>query len=77
MPPRQIPGSDRPDRPARRQDRHDAGSRPCFASVVAARRPAQQMLAAHVPEQPANVREKRPDVPPGLADLVMRCMASA
>lgn len=36
---------------------------------------AQQMLAAHILEQPVPVREKRPDTPPALADLVMRCMA--
>lgn len=35
----------------------------------------QQMLAAHVLEQPTPVREKRPDTPPALADLVMQCMA--
>jgi serine/threonine-protein kinase len=36
---------------------------------------AQQMLAAHVLETPAPVRERRPDTPPVLADLVMRCIA--
>src|SRR3569833_1619171 len=35
----------------------------------------QQMLAAHVLEQPVPNREKRPDTPPALAALVMRCMA--
>jgi tRNA A-37 threonylcarbamoyl transferase component Bud32/tetratricopeptide (TPR) repeat protein len=35
----------------------------------------QQMLAAHVLEQPVPIREKRPEVPPALADLVMQCMA--
>jgi serine/threonine-protein kinase len=38
-------------------------------------RPAQQMLAAHVLEQPVPIREKRPDVPQALADIVARCMA--
>ena len=36
---------------------------------------AQQMLAAHVLEAPTPVRERRPDTPPALADLVMRCIA--
>jgi serine/threonine-protein kinase len=36
---------------------------------------AQQMLAAHVLEAPVPVRERRPDTPPALADLVMRCIA--
>ncbi|HEY4303795.1 MAG TPA: serine/threonine-protein kinase [Gemmatimonadaceae bacterium] len=35
----------------------------------------QQMLAAHVLEQPVPIRDKRPETPPALADLVMRCMA--
>lgn len=35
----------------------------------------QQMLAAHVLETPVPVRDKRPDTPPALADLVMRCLA--
>jgi serine/threonine-protein kinase len=35
----------------------------------------QQMLAAHVLEPPVPVREKRPDAPSALADLVMRCLA--
>jgi eukaryotic-like serine/threonine-protein kinase len=35
----------------------------------------QQMLAAHVLEQPVPIGEKRRDVPPALANLVMRCMA--
>lgn len=36
---------------------------------------AQQTMAAHVLEQPVAVRDKRPDTPPALAALVMRCMA--
>ena len=36
---------------------------------------APQMLAAHVLETPTPVRERRPDTPPVLADLVMRCIA--
>jgi serine/threonine-protein kinase len=35
----------------------------------------QQMLAAHVLESPVPIREKRPETPPALADLVMQCMA--
>jgi serine/threonine-protein kinase len=35
----------------------------------------QQMLAAHVLETPPPIRERRPDAPPALVDIVERCMA--
>ena len=35
---------------------------------------AQQVLAAHVTEAPRPVQALRPDVPPVLAHLVMRCL---
>jgi tetratricopeptide (TPR) repeat protein/TolB-like protein len=35
----------------------------------------QKVLAAHLAEAPQPVQELRPDVPPPLADLVMRCLA--
>ncbi len=38
-------------------------------------KPPQQMLAAHVLEEPASPQAKRADVPPALADLVLRCLA--
>ncbi|HSQ32335.1 MAG TPA: protein kinase [Gemmatimonadaceae bacterium] len=45
-----------------------AGSSP-FAG-----RPLQQMLAAHVNEQPEPLLKRRPAVPPALAALVMKCL---
>jgi DNA-binding SARP family transcriptional activator/tRNA A-37 threonylcarbamoyl transferase component Bud32 len=39
-----------------------------------AERNAQAALAAHLAEQPGDVRELRLDTPPALADLVMRCV---
>ena len=36
---------------------------------------AQAMLSAHVLEQPHDVRERRPDVPALLADLLLKCLA--
>ncbi len=38
-------------------------------------RSAQAVLSAHVMEPVADPREKRADIPPGLADLVMKCLA--
>ena len=43
--------------------------RPPFAE-----RNAQAALAAHLAEQPSDVRELRMDTPRPLADLVMRCV---
>ena len=37
-------------------------------------RPPQQMLAAHVTEQPEPLLKRRPGVPPALAALVMKCL---
>jgi len=37
-------------------------------------RPPARMLAAHITEQPAQVSTLRPDTPPALDDLVMRCL---
>ena len=37
-------------------------------------RPAQAVLAAHVAETPEPVQRRRPNVPPGLAALVMQCL---
>src|SRR6266851_7391984 len=34
----------------------------------------QAMLAAHISERPAPLLERRPDVPPALASLVMQCL---
>lgn len=45
-----------------------AGSSP-FAG-----RPVQQLLAAHVTEKPQPVTDRRPNVPPAFAALVMRCL---
>ena len=45
-----------------------AGSSP-FAG-----RPMQQLLAAHVTEQPEPLTRRRPNVPPALSDLVMKCL---
>ena len=36
---------------------------------------AQQILSAHVLEQPKDVREWRPEVPPVLAEALLRCLA--
>ncbi len=38
-------------------------------------RTAQATLSAHVMEPPADPREKRPEVPPALAELVLKCLA--
>ncbi len=38
-------------------------------------RTAQGTLSAHVMETPADPREKRPQVPPALAELVLKCLA--
>jgi serine/threonine-protein kinase len=35
---------------------------------------AQQFLAAHLSQVPANLRERAPDLPPAVTDLVMRCL---
>ena len=40
-------------------------------------RTAPQILAAHVREAPAPLEERRPDVAPALAAVVMRCLAKA
>ena len=42
--------------------------------VFAGRTP-QRMMAAHMSEEPADVASHRPEVPPALAELVMRCLA--
>lgn len=42
---------------------------------VFANRTAQRMLAAHMGETPKPIGEFRADLPPALADLVMRCLA--
>ncbi len=39
-----------------------------------ARLTAQAILSAHVLETPGNIAIKRPDVPPALAELIMRCL---
>ena len=36
---------------------------------------AQAVLSAHVLEQPKDVRERRPDVPPLLAEALLKCLA--
>jgi len=36
---------------------------------------AQGMLSAHVLEQPKDIRERRPNVPPLLAEALLRCLA--
>ena len=36
---------------------------------------AQAVLSAHVLEQPKDVRERRPDVPPLLAETLLKCLA--
>ena len=36
---------------------------------------AQAILSAHVLEPPPNLRERRPTVPPALADALVRCLA--
>ena len=38
-------------------------------------RPAAAMLAAHVTEAPESIAKRRPQIPPELASLVMRCLA--
>ena len=35
----------------------------------------RKLLAAHLSEPPEPIRARRPDTPPALADLVMRCLA--
>jgi Periplasmic component of the Tol biopolymer transport system len=45
-----------------------AGSSP-FAG-----RPMQQMLAAHVTETPEPIQRRRPNIPPGLATLITKCL---
>jgi hypothetical protein len=45
-----------------------AGSSP-FAG-----RPMQQLLAAHVTEVPESLARRRPNVPPALSELVMKCL---
>jgi serine/threonine-protein kinase len=45
-----------------------AGSSP-FAG-----RPLQQLLAAHVTDVPESLARRRPNIPPALAELVMRCL---
>jgi serine/threonine-protein kinase len=37
-------------------------------------RPPHALLAAHLSEQPPSLAEQRPDVPPALVSLVMRCL---
>lgn len=37
-------------------------------------RPPQQMLAAHVSEHPESIARRRPNTPPALAALVMKCL---
>ncbi|MES2176560.1 MAG: serine/threonine-protein kinase [Gemmatimonadota bacterium] len=37
-------------------------------------RPSHEMLAAHIAELPQPLSAKNPDVPPSLAELVMRCL---
>jgi tRNA A-37 threonylcarbamoyl transferase component Bud32 len=43
-------------------------------AVFAGRTP-QRMLAAHMSETPRSIAELRPDTPPALAELVMKCLA--
>ncbi|HEX6943515.1 MAG TPA: protein kinase [Gemmatimonadaceae bacterium] len=53
----------------------------CMAYELLAGRPPfigtspAKLLGAHLGETPRDVREFRPDAPPALADLVMRCLA--
>ena len=53
----------------------------CMAYELLAGRPpfvepsAQRLLAAHMGETPRRIEQLRPDVPPPLAELVMRCLA--
>jgi serine/threonine-protein kinase len=44
------------------------------AHPFSGRNTAQQLIAAHIAEQPGDLRELHPGVPPALATLVMRCM---
>ena len=37
-------------------------------------RPAHAVLSAHMTETPTDIRRKRPDLPPSVAALVMRCL---
>ena len=52
----------------------------CMAYELLAGRPPfhglspHRVLAAHLTDRPRDVRELRPDVPPALAELVMRCL---
>jgi tetratricopeptide (TPR) repeat protein/TolB-like protein len=39
-------------------------------------RTPQRMLAAHLSERPETIEQLRPDTPPQLAELVMRCLAT-
>jgi len=44
--------------------------KPVFEAVT-----AQGMLSAHVLEQPKDIRERRPNVPPLLAEALLKCLA--
>jgi tetratricopeptide (TPR) repeat protein len=61
--------------------RADLYSFGCMAYELLAGRPPfvenapRKLLAAHMGEKPKSVTEFRPDTPPALADLVMRCLA--
>lgn len=40
----------------------------------AGRKSAQALIAAHLAEQPVNIARRRPDLPPAIADVVMRSL---
>src|SRR5205085_4949596 len=40
-------------------------------------RTPQSMMAAHIHERPEDIRGKSPDVPPALADSIMRCLSKS
>ena len=75
MAPEQVAGDPNTDH---RADLYAFG---CMAYELLAGRPPfvgatpQKVLAAHLAEAPQPVQELRPEVPPSLADLVMRCLA--
>ena len=75
MAPEQVAGDPNTDH---RADLYAFG---CMAYELLTGRPPftgatpQKVLAAHLAEAPQAVQELRPEVPPTLADLVMRCLA--
>ena len=44
------------------------------AHPFADRKSAQALIAAHVSEKPVNIARRRPDLPPAIADIVMRSL---